>query len=111
MYIGQILRKKGSSWCFKFDQISVKKFSILPPGIPNWSGQHQERRLGTVPSVTETMESSPASEDPPTTCTMEDPVDFSLLGGNIKCFSFIFKSLSYFPVHWINNTKILTGHL
>jgi len=42
--------------------------SVIPPlqcplGIPNWSGQHQERRLGTVPSVTQTGEASEAPED------------------------------------------------
>jgi len=50
--------------------------SVIPPlqcplGIPNWSGQHQERRLGTVPSVTQTVE---ASEAP-------SLVKFSLFGG------------------------------
>jgi len=67
--------------------------SVIPPlqcplGIPNWSGQHQERRLGTVPSVTETVEASAS----PTTESI-DPVDCSLLGGNISndCFSFIFR--------------------
>jgi len=55
--------------------------SVIPPlqcplGIPNWSGQHQERRLGTVPSVTQTGEAP--------TPSVLDSLRFSLFGGNIN---------------------------